>query len=107
MTEEEEKAIRTQFQNILNGLINNKIAPTGTAILNAEQPMILLFEELIYKIEKQQKEIEYLNQQIPTDKIFYYSERDYISKNKIREKIKEVSNGIYDAKGILAKLLEE
>ena len=30
-----------------------------------------------------------------------------ISKDKIREKIKEVSNGIYDAEGILKKLLEE
>lgn len=55
---EEEKAIRMQFQNILNKLVNNKIAPTGTAILAAEQPMILLFEELMYKIRKQQKELE-------------------------------------------------
>lgn len=58
MSEEEKEAIRMQFQNILNNLVNNKIAPTGTAILAAEQPMILLFEELMYKIEKQQKELE-------------------------------------------------
>lgn len=37
------------------------------------------------------------------DKINKY----YISKNKVREKIREVSNGTYDAKIILEKLLEE
>lgn len=39
-------------------------------------------------IEKQQEEIEYLKGQIPQDKIFYYSEKDFISKDEIREKLK-------------------
>lgn len=34
-------------------------------------------------------------------------DNNFISKDKIREKIKEVSNGTYDAKIILEKLLEE
>lgn len=60
MTEEE--IIRNQFTSILNNLVNNKIAPTGTAILSAQQPMILLFEKLIYKINKQDTEINKLKQ---------------------------------------------
>ena len=44
-------------------------------------------------IEKQEKEIEYLKSQIPTDKIFYYSYKDFISKDKIKAKI-----GEYDKK---------
>ena len=34
-------------------------------------------------------------------------EDEFVSKDKIREKIEEVSNGTYDAKIILEKLLEE
>ena len=41
---------------------------------------------------------------------FYYADyidKNYIEKDKIREKIKELENGTYDAKIILEKLLEE
>ena len=39
----------------------------------------------VEKINDQQKEIEYLKGQIPQDKIFYYSEKEYISKDKIKK----------------------
>ena len=65
-------------------------------------------------IKKQQKEIKELNKALMTAslrieglKIESVYNNDYISKDKIREKIKEVSNGTYDAKIILEKLLEE
>lgn len=34
-------------------------------------------------------------------------ENNYISKDRIREKLKEIENGTYDAKIILEQLLEE
>lgn len=90
MTEEE--IIRNQFASILNNLVNNKIAPTGTAILSAQQPMILLFEKLIYKINRQDTEINKLNnvidklvKRIKYDTEWFYSELD----NKSEEEIKE------------------
>lgn len=43
-------------------------------------------------IEKQSKEIEYLKSQIPIDKIFYYSYKDFISKDKIKTKIEEIKH---------------
>lgn len=46
-------------------------------------------EILLNLIEKQEKEIEYLKSQIPTDKIFYYSYKDFISKGKIKELLEE------------------
>lgn len=68
---EEKKAIRIQFQNILNELINNKIASTGTEILSAEQPMILLFDELMHKIDRLQKENISLKQENDFLKMMY------------------------------------
>lgn len=52
----EEDIIRIEFQNILDKLVSSKIKPTATAIISARQPMVQLFEELIYKINKLQKE---------------------------------------------------
>lgn len=50
---------------------------------------------LLNLIEKQSKEIEYLKSQIPTDKIFYYSYKDFISKDKIKAKIEECREILY------------
>ena len=51
---------------------------------------IYVIENVFKPMFKLQKEIEFLKSQIPPDKIFYYSEKDYISKDKIKEKIKEL-----------------
>lgn len=70
-----------------------------------------MLEKISNLIDKQ-KEIEELNeikQQICNEELITqdYVQENFISKDKIREKIKEVSNGTYDAKIILEKLLEE
>ena len=61
-------------------------------------------------ITKQQKEIEELkNNELDYTTIYIHGKLDGEKKykDKIREKIKEVSNGIYDAKLILKDLLED
>lgn len=60
----EEEIIRIEFQNILDKLIESKIRPTATAIISARQPMVNLFEELMYKIDKLQKENTELKEKI-------------------------------------------
>lgn len=60
MSDEENKLIRAEFQRMLDKLIDSKIRPTATEIISVEQPLISLFEEVMYKLEKQQKEIKEL-----------------------------------------------
>lgn len=88
----------------------------GCYLIDVAQSDLRIFLNLV---ENQQKEIEYLKEQIPQDKIFYYSEKDYISKDKIREKIKELekkkdwfikyktSDEVYNKIEILEELLGE
>lgn len=52
----EEEIIRIEFQNILDKLVSSKIRPTATEIISARQPMVQLFEELMYKLDKLQRE---------------------------------------------------
>ena len=59
----EEDLIRLQFQNILGELVGSKIQPTATAIISARQPMVQLVEELMYKLNKLQKENEELKEE--------------------------------------------
>ena len=60
----EEEIIRIKFQNVLDKLVSSKIRPTATAIISARQPMVLLFEELMYKLDKLQKENEELKEEL-------------------------------------------
>lgn len=102
MNKEENKAIRAEFQNILDKLIDSKIRPTGTAIIAVEQPMVLLFERVMYKLERQQEEIEELKQSNKNNIQVAYGGRrfgtegmvvkDYISKDKIKEKLNQIHN---------------
>lgn len=67
----------------------------------------LPFKTILNLIDKQQKEIEELKKYIKKNaKENYFTGKEYYE-NKIREKIKEVSNGTYDAKIILEQLLEK
>ena len=59
---EENKLIRAEFRRMLDKLIDSKIRPTATEIISVEQPLICLFEEVMYKLENQQKEIEELKE---------------------------------------------
>ena len=65
---------------------------------------------LIDMFEKQQKEIEELKKpkyfiNCKTNEITKLT-NDFVSKDKIKAKIEEVSNGTYDAKIVLQSLLE-
>ena len=97
MTEEENKAI----YNLKH--IKQHWEPTEEDELgNIEYKSICIALDLI---EKQQKEME--EQGLRLLELAHKLTFDYISKDKIREKIKEVSNGVYDAKLILKELIEE
>lgn len=52
----EEEIIRIEFQNVLDKLVSSKIRPTATEIISARQPMVQLFEEVMFKLDKLQKE---------------------------------------------------
>jgi hypothetical protein len=80
MSKEENKLIRAEFQRMLDKLIDSKIRPTATEIISVEQPLISLFEEVMYKLEKQQKEIERLKY----DRDFLYGVIDEL-KGEINE----------------------
>lgn len=83
---------------------------------NAEEYSKLGKETLLDTIHKQEKEIEELKQAM-INKHKYTSELEkdlfencsnyVVSKDKIRDKIKQIDNGTYDAKIILQQLLEE
>lgn len=68
---------------------------------------------LIEKLEDKNKTLERLLQGELYEMYLYYKElagkyqANCISKDEIREKIKQVENGTYDAKNILEQLLEE
>lgn len=76
-----------------------------------------LLENSISLIEKQQKEIDRLNRKQADDEMLKdtFIERDYISRNKIREKIKNIENLTFEENSItrdyiltiLEELLEE
>lgn len=96
MSEEEKKAIETlEIEGTENNYLEVRI--------------------LLNLVEKQQKEIERLKKD--NIQVIYGGRRfgtegmvvkDYISKDKIREKIKEIHNkGTFDAEIVLTKLLEE
>ena len=55
---EEKEIIEMQFERNLDLLIRQKFPLTATAIVSAEQPMILLFKELIHRIEKREYELD-------------------------------------------------
>lgn len=107
MSKEENKLIRAEFRRMLDKLIDSKIRPTATEIISVEQPLICLFEEVMYKLEKQQKETEEKNCLIDVlqhrieelldnkKEINYIKPIDipvhnYISEDKIREKINQL-----------------
>lgn len=54
----EKEIIEMQFERNLDLLIKQKFPLTATAIVSAEQPMILLFKELIHRIEKREYELD-------------------------------------------------
>lgn len=88
----EEDLIRFQFQNILDNLVSSKIRPTSTAIISARQPMVLLFEELMNKIEKLQKENEIKDKVIDlmADKLIEYELYEYDATIKRKWKKKTI-----------------
>lgn len=55
---QEKEAIEMQFKRNLDLLIKQKFPLTATAIVSVEQPMILLFKELIHRIEKREYELD-------------------------------------------------
>ena len=57
----EKEIIEMQFERNLDLLIKQKFPLTATAIVSAEQPMILLFKELIHRIEKREYELKIKN----------------------------------------------
>lgn len=94
MSEEEKEKIEQEFQYALDEILSLVKGETAIAIVHKEQSMILLFEKLLLKIDKLQKENEFLKAP------FEYAngntldkrcvELNFISKDKIENKIKEL-----------------
>lgn len=54
------------------------------------ETLLNLVETLIAENKELKEDNEYLKSQIPVDKIFYYSYKDFIPKSKVKEVIEEV-----------------
>lgn len=61
LSDEEKEKLEQEFQYALDNIVSKIKGETATAIVYSEQSMILLFRKLMFKIEKQSKEIEELN----------------------------------------------
>ena len=109
LSDEEREKLEREFLYALDNIVSKIKGETATAIVYSEQSMILLFEKLMLKIEKQSKEIEELKviNQMQKYRIEVIDERELISKDKIKAKIEEVKDGTYDAKIVLQSLLEK
>ena len=85
MSEEEIKILKVLINNkdvfYYEDDFNNRIRPLVGKLLN------------LYEDEKEKNR--YLKAQIPTDKIFYFSEADYVSKNEIRKRMEQTKK-VYD-----------
>ena len=53
---------------------------------------IIAIETLLKLYQEEKSNSKYLKNQIPIDKIFYYSYKDFVPKNKIKDKINEIHN---------------
>lgn len=112
MNEEEKKAIEKQFERNLELLVREKFPLTATAIVSAEQPMILLFKELIHRIEKREYELDKKDKII--DKIYDFCRRELAFEKRLkREKRKpdEFNQGRFyvceNIKAIITNKVEE
>lgn len=55
-------------------------------------------ENLIKENKELKEELKFTKSQIPIDKIFYYSYKDFISKDKVKEKIEELEKQAEEVK---------
>ena len=85
MSEEEIKILKVLINNkdvfYYEDDFNNRIRPLIGKLLN------------LYEDEKEKNR--YLKAQIPRDKVFYFSEADYVSKNEIRKRLEQTKK-VYD-----------
>ena len=63
LSDEEKQQLEQEFQYALDNIVGKIKGETATAIVVSEQSMILLFRKLMFKIEKQSKEIEELKEE--------------------------------------------
>ena len=93
LSDEEKEKLEQEFQYALDNIVSKIKGETATAIVVSEQSMILLFKKLMFKIEKQSKEIEELKQEKEYLNCIIESDNDnYINKDKIKAEIEEQKN---------------
>lgn len=85
LSDKEREKLEREFQYALDNIVSKIKGETATAIVCSEQSMILLFEKLMLKIEKQSKEIEELKKQLDLD-----NECEIALNNKIMDLEKEI-----------------
>ena len=90
-----EYSLETDLDNIVNEISTH---------ISRDREIILLKKV----IEKQQKEIEELKEKNKFLNWYFENQKDnFVHKDKIKAKIEEVKDGIYDAKIVLQSLLKE
>lgn len=117
LSDEEREKLEREFQYALDNIVSKIKGETATAIVYSEQSMILLFRKLMFKIEKQSKEIEELKkakrQWVHIKENGEVEPLFYVSKDKIKAKIEELKQKKYILSSreseieILQSLLEE
>ncbi len=64
MSEEEREALEQEFQIALDNIVSKIKGETATAIVCSEQPLILLFRKLMFKLEQEKEKNEKIEKQI-------------------------------------------
>ena len=98
LSDEEKEKLEQEFQYALDNLVSKIKGETATAIVVSEQSMILLFERLMFKIEKQSKEIEELKEDLKKKPMF-------LIKDIYSPKLKEIN--LQDIEGLIEQGREE
>ena len=86
MTDEEKQKLEQEFQYALDNIVSKIKGETATAIVVSEQSMILLFNKLMLKIEKQSKEIEEYKKQLDLD----YVDKHFVPIERYNQLEKEI-----------------
>jgi len=104
LDDEEYEATRKMFNKDSDIEILEEYTKHDTDLVNLPEydakTVYKAIENLINRVKELEEENKYLKEQIPVDKIFYYSYKDYIPKSKIKEKIADLRDAMIEAENL-------